>query len=140
MEKKLFLQERFIVSDVPVPSLSKKTETPTEEMREGVIQKEIEVQVHRADAEEGVDPPVVLVVSPGSTHDASVIPEVPNTVSFGGENLASQTRPAGTRKSGRNKRVPQRFQASVELFIYLKFSYFIKYLDGLKTDICMFLI
>ena len=85
MEKKLFLQERFIVSDVPVPSLSKKTETPTEEMREGVIQKEIEVQVHRADAEEGVDPPVVLVVSPGSTHDASVLPEVPNTVSFGGK-------------------------------------------------------
>ena len=124
------------MSDVPVPSLSKKTETPTEEMREDVI----EVQVHRADAAEGVDPPVVLVVSPGSTHDASILPEVSNTVSFGGDNLASQTRPAGTRKSGRNKRIPQRFQASVEFFIYLKFFYFIKYLDGLKTDICMYLI
>ena len=91
------------MSEVPAPSLSKTTETPTGEMREGVI----EVQVHQADAEEGVDPPVVLVVSPGSTHDASILPEVSNTVSFGDENLASQTRPAGTRKSGRNKRVPQ---------------------------------
>ena len=136
MANKLFLQERFIVSEVPAPSLSKTTETPTGEMREGVI----EVQVRQADAEEGVDPPVVLVVSPGSTHDASILPEVSNTVSFGGDNLASQTRPAGTRKSGRNKRIPQRFQASVEFFIYLKFFYFIKYLDGLKTDICMYLI
>ena len=136
MANKLFLQERFIVSEVPAPSLSKTTETPTGEMREGVI----EVQVHQADAEEGVDPPVVLVVSPGSTHDASILPEVSNTVSFGGDNLASQTRPAGTRKSGRNKRIPQRFQASVEFFIYLKFFYFIKYLDGLRTDICMYLI
>ena len=124
------------MSEVPAPSLSKTTETLTGEMREGVI----EVQVHQADAEEGVDPPVVLVVSPGSTHDASILPEVSNTVSFGGDNLASQTRPAGTRKSGRNKRIPQRFQASVEFFIYLKFFYFIKYLDGLRTDICMYLI
>ena len=62
MDKILFLKERFIVSDVQVPSISEKLETPTEEMREGGIQREIEVQVHRAESEGSVDPHVVLAV------------------------------------------------------------------------------
>ena len=140
MDKFLFLQERFIVSDVQVPSISEKLETPTEEMREDGIQREIEVQVHRAESEGSVDPHVVFAVSPVSPHEATVLPEVTNGVSLGGENHASQARSAATRKSGRNKRVPQRFQASVEFFIYFKYFYFIKYLNDLKTDLWMYLI
>ena len=132
----LLMQDWFVVSDVQVCSISEEPKDQTEELQVESTQREIEVQVHSVESEGSADPPAVLAVSSVSAHDATVVPEGTNGAALGGENIVSQARSAGPRKSSRNKRVPHRFQASVEFFNNLKFSYFIKYVNGLRIDPC----
>ena len=102
----LLMQDWFVVSDVQVCSISEEPKDQTEELQVESTQREIEVQVHSVESEGSADPPAVLAVSSVSAHDATVVPEGTNGAALGGENIVSQARSAGPRKSSRNKRVP----------------------------------